>query len=453
MALAKKTLKDIDSRLRQAYQKGMEMAKSNPAYGILIMVDIVKQNPGFTEARKFLREIELRKKPKGGLGGFFAKLKGTKIATQAGSALKKDPMAALALVEDALAININTPQALNVMADAADVLEAPFLAIEAMEIMSRFAPNDLNILERLARAYQADNNGAEVLRIRQRMCDLKPTDMELQTKMREAAALATLTGSTWGKDSEGGDFRDKIKSADEAKKLEQQDRIARNADDVAELISEFEADIANGDESIDKRRRLAEYYQRADRHEDAIAAFRWVADKTGRLDPTIDKAIEKSEVALMEAQAAANPDQADAINAEIYGLRLGRAETRVENYPNDLQLRYELAELYWEGESYDMALEQFQLAQRNPQKRLFAMVFIGRIFHIKKQYDMAIEQFEEALKEMYVMDALKMDTLYYYGLLLEDAGQTDKARDCFRQIYQANVRYRDVKQRIEGNVG
>lgn len=452
MALTKKPLKEIPARTRQTYQKALDMAGRDPAYAMLIALDIVKQEPGFMEARKLLRDIERRKNTK---KGFFAalssKFKITGKMTKASSMLKKDPMSALALAEEVLAIDLNTPQALNLLVDASTILQAPFIATEALEILHSMNPNDISVLEKLADAWKRDGDGAQVLRIRQKICDLKPGDMDLQQKLREAAALATLTQGSWGESSDGGSFRDKMKNADDAKKLEQQDRIARNAEDVAELIADFEGRIAEGDDSIDLRRKLAEYYQRSDRHEDAIAAYRWIAEKTGRLDPAIDKAIEKSEIAIILSGIAAAPEKEEEIRQEVYNLQLSRAETRVANYPNDLLLRFELGELCWEGGAYDEALEQFQLAQRNPQKRLAAIVFIGRIFHIKKQYDMAKEQFEKALKEMLIMDAAKMDTLYFFGCLCEDAGNPERARECFRQIYQSNVKYRDVKQRIEGS--
>ena len=79
----------------------------------------------------------------------------------------------------------------------------------------------------------------------------------------------------------------------------------------------------------------------------------------------------------------------------------------------------------------DKALEQFQLAQRNPQKRLSAIVYLGRCFAEKKQYDMAVEQYDKAISEMPVMDKEK------------------QAMECFKQIYSTNVNYLDVAKRMD----
>ena len=114
-------------------------------------------------------------------------------------------------------------------------------------------------------------------------------------------------------------------------------------------------------------------------------------------------------------------------------------------------LRFELAELYWEGNRVDDALEQFQLAQRQPQKRLYAIVYLGRCFQAKNQFDMAVEQYQKALKEMLSMDEQKLDTLYYLGQTYEAMGRQNDALDCFKQIYSHDITYRDVKDRVAAN--
>ena len=118
-------------------------------------------------------------------------------------------------------------------------------------------------------------------------------------------------------------------------------------------------------------------------------------------------------------------------------------------YPNDTQYRYELAVIYWEYSQIDHALEQFQIAQKNPQRRLNAIVYIGRCFHAKSQLDMAVEQFTKAIGEMLIMDKEKMEALYYLGVTFETMGEDAKALDCFKQIYSANVNFLDVAKRIE----
>jgi tetratricopeptide (TPR) repeat protein len=183
----------------------------------------------------------------------------------------------------------------------------------------------------------------------------------------------------------------------------------------------------------------------------------------GTLDPHIDKAIEKSEVAKFkaaieeweaygaadEAKKAEADQNIETIKNQMFTYQLERASERVKLYPNDTELRYNLAVAHWNLGQVDEALQQFQIAQKNPHRRLVSLVYLGRCFAEKGQLDIAIEQFEEAVKGMVAMNKEKMDALYHMALTYEKMGDKDKASACFKQIYQANVSFRDVAQRMD----
>jgi tetratricopeptide (TPR) repeat protein len=175
----------------------------------------------------------------------------------------------------------------------------------------------------------------------------------------------------------------------------------------------------------------------------------------GNLDPAIDKAIEKAEVGKFNFKInslkndGATEEEINALEQNKYNYRLERAVDRVNKYPNDTELRFSLAVVYWDGGHVDEALEQFQSAQKNPHHRLAAIVYMGRCFHAKGQTDLAVEQFEKAISEMPVMDKTKMAALYHLGIAYEASGDIDKAMGCFKDIYQANVNYMDVGERIK----
>ena len=220
------------------------------------------------------------------------------------------------------------------------------------------------------------------------------------------------------------------------------------------MIEKYSKEIEEGSESIDTRRRLAELYVRAEEYEKAIEAYTWIVDKMGTLDPAIDKAIEKANTAISQRKvqqmiAEGRPqEEIDAEKKANYDYRMERYQERIRLYPNDLQIRFEYAELLWEGGAVDDALEQFQIAQRNPQHRLIAIVYLGRCFAAKKQFDMAIEQFNRALGDMPTMNADKMFTLYHLGNTYDSMGKKKEALDCYKQIYAVDIKYMDVAERI-----
>jgi tetratricopeptide (TPR) repeat protein len=109
--------------------------------------------------------------------------------------------------------------------------------------------------------------------------------------------------------------------------------------------------------------------------------------------------------------------------------------------------------MYFELGDFENALSQFQLSQKNPQRRLSSIVYLGQCFHEKKQYDIAVEEYTKAISEMISMDKQKMDALYCLGLTYEETGNAEKAVECFKQIYRANIKFKDVSDRINSLTG
>ncbi len=463
MALQRKGFKDVSTDVKTNYQKAIgAIQKNNIDYGMMLLKAIVQREPGFVEARDQLRKAErIHTSRIGFLGKVMASIKTSGIVTAGKTLLAAGKtMEAMKKAEDALAIQLSSIPALNLLAQAGAKLDAGFITVEALEIAREYFPKNIAVLDWLATAYGQEKEGVKALKIRQEIANLKPNDLDAQQKLRAAAAMATMEKGKW---MEGEDYRTKLKDEAQAVKLEQEDRIARAADDVAGLIVEYEKQFKEGKQNIEIKRKLADLYQKAERHDKAIEFYNMVVKEMGSLDPHIDAEIEKSTVAQMSASvkqwedfAQQNPDkkaEADAniaaFKQQILSYRLERALYRVNKYPNDLQLRFDLALLYWESGAVDDALQQFQLSQKNPQRRLASIVFIGRCFAEKRQFDMAIEQITKAVGEMIAMDKQKMEALYHLGICHESAGDNEKAVSIYKDIYQANIKYRDVGERIQ----
>ncbi|NOY74686.1 MAG: tetratricopeptide repeat protein [Kiritimatiellaeota bacterium] len=459
-----KTIKDITPGLRSNYQTAMEAAnKNNTDYAILLLKGIVQKEPGFIDARTKLRSVE---KIKFENTGFFGKLisgmKASGIAAKGQAFLKMGKhVEAMKRAEDALALNVAVLQALNLLAQAGIELKTDFITIEALEIAAEFHPKNGNVLDWLPRAHGEAGMGKKSLQIRQQIAAMYPKDMDKQQAVRAAAALATIEDGKY--DKKDGDFRDSLKDKTEAEKMEQDERIVRDVDDVKTIIDDLEKAIAGGEGTVENHRKLADYYQRGGDHDRAIEHYQHVAEKMETLDPHIDKAIEKSEVAkykeaieqweaygaqddTKKAEANQNIEQ---ITSQMHNYQLERAIERVKLYPNDTELRFNLAVSHWNIRQVDEALQQFQFAQKNPHRRLISLVYLGRCFAEKGQLDIAIEQFEEAVKGMLTMNKDKMEALYHMALTYEKMDDKENAAACFKQIYQANVAYRDVAQRME----
>jgi len=451
----KKDLSEISNGLRTTYQRGVEaQKKSNLEYAQDLFKSIIKKEPGVIIIREALRDVQ--RKLTADLGGFPKLMTSIKNVLGSGKvkkAMKTDPVQAMGLAEDMLARNLSEPTALNLLADAAQAAGADFVAIEAYEIFREYAPKNEKNLRNLADVYKKCGEGTKVLAIFQKIAEMHPGDLGVQQELRAAAALASMEKGHW---EEEGDYHGKLKDTGEAVQLEKEDRVARADDDIADMIARYEKTLADGSDDIDTWRKLADYYYRARRFDDAITANQKILEKLGVKDPLVDRNIEKAMVGKMEQQIdeiKKSGGDATALEQEKYELQTNKAIERVNDFPNDARLRYELAVLYWDGNFVDEALEQFQFAQRSPQNRLSSIVYMGRCFHRKGQLDLGVEQIEKAVSEMRVMDKAKMEALYYLGLIYQDNDNKPKAGECFKQIYQANINYKDVADRVKAIYG
>ena len=409
MALEKIVLKDLPQAYRSAFNRAQEVIKNGSyEYGVELLKDILKARPGFWEAREAIREAQKQKTEHlGGFGKLIGSFSMNKFILKGKSQLKKNPLEALQCGEEALS-RLYSGAGLKLVAEAAVELEARH-------------PNNLDAI----------------------------------AKLRAAAATASMSTTTFIDDKKGASKSQVSGSkAPNLSDLERGDRIIRSEDDIREMIRRYEEGIAAGQISMEVYRKLAELYQRVNRHQDAVDTYMKLVELQGNLDPIVDRAIEKSQVALYEAyikqlEKDGHPqEEIDAARSEMINYRLERSQDRVRKYPNDLQMRFELACLLWDIGDVDHALEEFQHSQRNPQRKLESMVYMGRCFAAKERYDMAIEQFEGALSEMKYMDKDKMKALYYEGTTYEAMGEAEKALECFKQIYAVNVGYLDVADRI-----
>ncbi len=453
--MKEKTFKDISSAIRTTFKRAQGVVKSGDIeYSIVILKDIVKNAPEFTDARNLLREQEQTKTENmGTIGKLIASVKSGLKLSKGKILLNKKPLETMKIAEDILALYLNYPPGLNLLADAAMKADANFIAIEALEICREYAPDNDNNLRKLANVYKKSNNGRMYMEVMQTLAKKHPGDLTIQGEVRAAAAMATMNKDMWEED---GSSQDKLAAqADADGEKKQGEKIVRNIDDVKEHIQNYEQEIEEGSESTDLRRKLAELYVRAERFEDSVKSYEWIANKMGTLDPAIDSAIEKSQIAIidrtlkeLESQTG-KESEVEKLKKERFAYRLERATSRVKSYPSDTELRYCLGEILFEKNDIEDALAQFQISRKNPQRKLSSFIYLGRCFHLQNQNDLAEDQFNNAINGMPIMDKAKMEALYYFGTFNEAIGKIDEAKKCYKDIYGADIKYRDVSKKLK----
>ncbi len=454
--MAEVTLEQVPRKTREVFEKAASaLERGNFDYAMDMFASLLEVEPRLLQARKLLRAAQIKKFRESGSASstrhLMASLGGLGGLVGAQMAIKTKPHKALAMAEKLMRKDPLNPSFYRLLARAAEAADMPETAIHTLEFALEAAPEDVSLLRWLGNLYKQTGDTAKARECFDRVFRMKPNDPRAIKDVKDAQAMDTMKQGKW---TEAQSYRDVIKDQEEAKRLEKQAKAVATETDVEELIAEHLKKIEAEPQNINYRRALADLYARADRFDEALAALAVATEITGGGDPQVDRAItgirvRQYDVRIEGLRAAGKEAEAEAVEQEKTAFIYSDAEERVKRYPNDLQFKYEYGVLLFDRGQINEAVQQFQLAQRNPQRRIRALYYLARCFEQKGQYDIAAEQLEKAVLELSTMDNNKKDVLYELGLVHEKMGQQEKANDFFKQIYAVDISYKDVASRIE----
>ncbi|MCF7791432.1 MAG: tetratricopeptide repeat protein [Victivallales bacterium] len=458
-----KEIKDIPDNIYNIYQKAIQAFKrNNPDYAIELMKTAVIKEPGFVKARNELRKYELAKEKPGFMGRALKSIKQNKLIkiAQMKERMKKYKEA-YTNIENALAINIYTASGLKVLSDIGEAMEAPFIAVEAYDLAVQLFPENIDILKHAAEKYRKYSLGNKELDVRKKIVALKPNDQKLRMQMREASAMATMETGSW--ENKDDSFQSKLKSKKESARLEEEERVAKDKDEVKELIEYYEDELRENGETIKPLRELGNIYLNIGNYDKAIEKFKKLMEVRNAFDITIDSKIEKAQIKKIEKQIEQLTEEKkktnsseeeinkkiEEANKQIKEIHKSKVLNRIKRFPNDMTLRFELGKVYWDENDYESAIEQFQLSQQNLNKRIPSLIYLGRCFLNKKRYDIATDQFKKVLNEERTTTEEILEALYYLGISFEKIGDEENAGKCFKKIYSTKSTYKDVGKIIK----
>jgi len=450
--MAEVTVEEVSRKVRDLYNKAFSaVERGNTDYAIQMLRQVLELEPRLLIARKYLRMVELKRFRESKVNHTMSTVSGLGKMMAAKGALKKNPKKALSAAEDLMEKDPANLQFVKVLEQAAIASDMPEVAIQTYEMIRELYPQDADLLRRLGALYLSVDEpikGRDCLELVARM---NPKDQEAQKALKDASALATLKKGNWEKE---GSFRDKMKDTQEAQRLEKQAKAVKSSQDLPAMIAEQQAKIEREPENVNYRRALADLYGKNKDYVGAISVLEEAQRVSDSPDPQVDQAInnyrvKQFEKEIEELQEAGDEAGAQARSAEMEEFRFEYASECVKRYPNDLQFSYMYGELLFNRGELNDAIQQFQKAQRNPQRRTRALYYLAMCFEQKGQLDIAMEQLEKAASELQVMDETKKDVLYAMGALSEQMGEQQKAVDYYKEIYAVDIGYRDVAERIE----
>jgi len=440
-----KKVKDLFNRASTAIER------DNADYAIEMLLSTLDLEPQLLQARRLLRMAEIRKATSG--KSSMSGLKGMGPKSKIKSLIKKDPAKALKTAEEQLMtvdpVNAGFVYAYKEAAMAADNPEA---AVMTMELARDYNKTDKEYLETLGDLYLEVGNPKGAVESYTAVSELDPQNQPIRKKIRDAAAVNTMQKGNW---EEEGDFQNKLANKEEAAQLEQENKAVLSDDDITGMIKAFQLRVQSEPENISHSRRLAELYVQAGEFDAGIDEYERANSLTKGGDPEIDRAIVETTLKIYDnnidyyENIEPNPEEAQQMRAEKEEYEFTIAADRVERYPNDREFKYLYGELLFKRGDYTEAIRQFQEGKKNPKHRLNAIYYLGRCFHAKGQLDMAINTLTDAADEMLVMDDTKKDVLYELGSISETMEEYAQALDYYKKIYEVDIGYKDVEQKIE----
>jgi tetratricopeptide (TPR) repeat protein len=462
--MAEITVNQLPPEVRRSHTKAVEAAqRENHEYAVALFADVLKKHPGFFEGRKQLRAAQLAKAGAQSTGFFKKMLSGAGNSPQIAKAkmsLGKNPAEAMAIAEEVLSGDPNSSAAHRIIADAAVALELPKTRVFALESMAKISPKDKAVVIEFAEAVAetgGDSGAAE--KILAELVRASGYDSDLQQALKNLSAHKTMQEGGYDKaGEEGSSFRDMLKDKNEAVALEQESKVQKSDDVAARLIGEYEDRLKKEPENFKMMRSLAELYTQKSRFDEALEIYARIKSSPHGNDPSLDEAMAKTQVRKFDfASAQINPFAEDhaaqiaQINAQKIEFQIAECKQRVDKYPTDMGIRFEMGQLYFQAGKIGEAIAEFQKAQGNPHKRIAAMSYLAQCFAKRGMNDSAVRTLQNAIKEKPGFDEEKKDLIYNLGSVLEQMGKKAEAIEQFLIIYESDVTYCDVGAKIDAH--
>jgi tetratricopeptide (TPR) repeat protein len=461
--MAEKSLSEINRDVRLLFQKGSDaLVRDNFDYAVDLLTQVLQREPALFDARKALRAAQSKKS---GGGGFFKKAWGSASSSPLVAkafAMRNNPSEALQIAEQILNSDPTNSSAHKIVVEAATALELPKTAILSLEILHRNSPKDKDLVIRFAEALAVIGETSRAERILLEFARTSPRDGDIAQALKNVSARHTMNEGGYDALASGeGSYRDILKNEKEAVSLEQEKRMHKTEDVAERLINDYEARLGAEPGNVKLLRSLAELYTQKGQYDRALSYYEQIqATDAGAGDATLDRAMAETRVRSYENQlekldktSPEYAEQAAALQAEKLNFQVADCQKRVEKFPTDLALRYEMGVLYFQIGKIGEAIQELQKAQQNQHKRISAMNYLGQCFARRKMYDLGAKTLQNAIKEKVLFDDEKKELIYNLGSILDSMGKKEEAVEQFKQIYEVDIGYRDVAAKVDAFYG
>lgn len=443
------------------WKKGTEaLAKQNWDYAIKMFLQAVQLVPDHLTYRQTLRGAERKKYGDNGSGAKMAGMRLMKVRGQAKKArMTKDWDALDRAAEEGLQINPWDAQLNADMAEACAERGFEECAIWGYQQAIEAEPDNKAWNRTLAELHEARGNYEEAVNRWQHLYSLDPKDGEARSKI---SALLTSSAIERGGWEEAKNTQDVKKSAyDDFRggRTTVPDPVAGPGVSVeADLQRAIRKDPANKDNYL----KLADFYRRQKRLEEAVEAFKKALEISGDInireqveDVELDMLRRNAELAKDAHRANAEDETAKknyaALTRELVHREVEVLSRRVERYPNDMRIKFELARRFMRRQEWSKAIPLLQQAVADARLQAEGRLALARCFIGDGRHAQAQRQLTLAVELLNPQDDKPAfcEAHYLLGRLAEEAGQRDVAESHYNDVIAYDYSYKDAIDRLE----
>lgn len=430
--------------------------KKNFDYAISLYHQVLKLRPDHGEARRELRQALVRRHEYKKAPAALSLLQGlpNRVGVGFGKALKKPAQ----VIDAAERFLKNDPRNSRVNMALAEALESAGHANSAVAVWEFLGDHEEvgdYALKRAGAIYYALKDMEKALGCYEAVLKRAPRDSEAEKMRKNLAAEGVLSSGSYDPTRSS---RELARDQGRKKELEVEQKIVTTEDERTLLRNKLVAALEENPTDKRARRALVDHDIKAKEYDRAAA----VLDEGVALDPesfelrerlgdvrvlSLEQQLRMARKLANKGDVAAATDVID-LEREIVEFQTEEFGRRAKEHPTDLEVRFRLGNLLLQSERYDAAVEAFQASVKDPRRRVDSLLGLGRAFEGKGLADLARKQYDQALAAVDDGSERATDIIYSIACLLDSSGDLGGARERFESIYERDIHYRDVAERL-----
>ncbi len=438
------------------YRKGNDaMQKKNWGLAVECFSMCAKLVPDNVHFRQLLRACTREKYNNNGKGaGMMSMLAMNTAKGKAKKAKAAQDWKAVDLAcEEGLLINPWDTHLLVELGEAALKLDYPEIARAAYRDAITAAPKDKAIHLTFAELLYERQEYTEARKVFQLVKRIDPNDLTIDKKINNCDVKDTEKRGKW---DQAESTQDVMVNKGAGLKGNQQYAPGENKEtDLRQMVRKEP-------QKFEHYVNLADYLKQAKKLAEAHETMLKALELSGN-DANIREKVEDLELLLFQhnlevakekANESGDPEERKQVAELVNELRQRKIEvlgSREQRYPANMNIKYELAQLFMQLQKWPQAIPLLQRASQDPRLKVKALVALGKSFMYDKKLPLAKGQFERAIPDLdpNADPETFIECHYWLARCAEVLKDKAIAEKHFGEVLVVDYNYKDARERLE----